>query len=317
MKAKNHLLHWLCAIFVSGVLCSDLRAQVNLVPNPSFEDTIACPTMFGQMDFCDHWSSYLYSPDYINSCNINGVGIPLNGAGFQYPFHGSAYSLLATADFQAPWNFREFIGVQLNQPTIPELKYYISFYYSRAYSIVGFITGATNNLGIRFLNQSYTAGTNPMPIDNFSHGKIDSICYDTTNWSRAFFEFQSDTSFQYLVIGNFYDNAHTDTFGFMNNSGGYYIDAVCLSTDSSFTANWTTIYENESNSYLLKNNIANNILIVYSLLSIPYEIYERNGDLILKGRLNASSTEIDVSSLENGIYFIRAGIYKNRFIICH
>ncbi|MBK7390076.1 MAG: hypothetical protein IPI23_13700 [Bacteroidetes bacterium] len=36
----------------------------NLVPNPSFEDTINCPFSVNQFAYCDHWNKYRETPDY-------------------------------------------------------------------------------------------------------------------------------------------------------------------------------------------------------------------------------------------------------------
>jgi hypothetical protein len=58
--------------------------QVNLVPNPSFEDTVACPTTANQVDRAVGWYPSRNSPDYFNGCDwINGLmGVPNNAVGF-------------------------------------------------------------------------------------------------------------------------------------------------------------------------------------------------------------------------------------------
>ena len=68
--------------------------QVNLVPNPSFEDYTQCPTGFDQIDRATGWSSYAASPDYFNSCaNSSGaVGVPSNTWGYQNAKDGNGYS---------------------------------------------------------------------------------------------------------------------------------------------------------------------------------------------------------------------------------
>ena len=302
MMVKYYLLLYIVVIFCSVFLCRQATAQVNLVPNPSFEDSIACPTMFGDINLANYWSSYNASPDYLHSCNVNGIGVPSNIAGFQYAYNGNAYAQIITFDSQSSWIYRELIGVQLVSPILAGVKYYISFYYSRAYSY--YWTGSTNNLGFRFTNQPYS-GSNPMPIDNFSHGKIDSICYDTTNWSRAFFEFQSDTTFEYLVIGNFYNNLLTDTFGFHTNSAGYFIDAVCVSTDSLCASNWTSIPEVKSTEVKLYPSPANDYVTISNIYNFNnLEIYTSYGRLCARKNLTSGSNIISVLDLASGIYFI-------------
>ncbi|MBK5286545.1 MAG: hypothetical protein JJE25_14195 [Bacteroidia bacterium] len=46
----------------------------NLVTNPSFEDTVACPFGASQLNFATGWSSYWGTPDYFNLCGTgNGM----------------------------------------------------------------------------------------------------------------------------------------------------------------------------------------------------------------------------------------------------
>ncbi len=316
--SRNQLLDFAYFVLILKIFLFQSNysyAQQNLIPNPSLEDTISCPLILSQIHLCEHWSSYRNSSDYFNSCNNNLVGVPSNSNGFQYAYHGNAYAFVVTFSNQVPFDYREFIGIQLNSPMYVNLKYYISFYYSRAYSVQGGITGASNNLGIRFTNQSYVAGVNPMPIDNFSHGKIDSISYDTTQWSRAFFVFQPDSIFEYFVIGNFYDNAHTDTSGFNNNSAGYYIDAVCISTDSLYSMNWTFIEEAKRDEFSLNANITNNTIVINVATKVNYNIYSASGQILLSGVLNQEASTIDVSAFANGIYLLKIGSYCKKFIV--
>ena len=63
-------------------------AQVNLIPNPSFEDTLHCPnTIFGfSIDNCEHWFVARNSPNYFNGCVADSMSLfdtPLNGFSFQ------------------------------------------------------------------------------------------------------------------------------------------------------------------------------------------------------------------------------------------
>src|SRR5437868_5222781 len=76
------------------LLISNFCFSQNLVPNPSFEDTVACPNNLSQINRAIGWSSYRQTPDYYNSCSINGgySGVPLNQFDYQYPRTGNAYA---------------------------------------------------------------------------------------------------------------------------------------------------------------------------------------------------------------------------------
>lgn len=77
--------------------------QMNLVPNPSFEDYMQCPTAYDQIDRATGWSTYSESTDYFNSCSnltSSGVGVPFNSWGQQWAKGGSGYTFFETNDIQ-------------------------------------------------------------------------------------------------------------------------------------------------------------------------------------------------------------------------
>lgn len=103
------------------------KAQINLVTNPSFEDTIQCPSNINQMNLAVGWSPFRGTPDYLNACNMTSVGIPSNGFGFQYARTGNGYA--GFLSFYKPGiDQREIIGTELKQPLDVGIKYFVSFY---------------------------------------------------------------------------------------------------------------------------------------------------------------------------------------------
>src|SRR4051812_43656962 len=83
------------ASFIIAVLISVLGFAQNLVPNSSFEDTVACPNSISQIDRATGWSSYRQSPDYFNSCayiTYPNASEPSNIWGYQYSRTGNAYA---------------------------------------------------------------------------------------------------------------------------------------------------------------------------------------------------------------------------------
>src|SRR5688500_10548560 len=81
-------------IFILLLFTASMSAQgQNLVPNPSFEDTIACPDDFNQVtSACKDWRAYTFgSPDYYNKCGTWPMSLPLSFSGFQQPVDGNAY----------------------------------------------------------------------------------------------------------------------------------------------------------------------------------------------------------------------------------
>ncbi|MBK7886086.1 MAG: hypothetical protein IPJ86_01900 [Bacteroidetes bacterium] len=189
--------------------------QVNLVPNPSFEDTVVCPQFLDQMDACLGWSSYRNSPDYYNACSpVSGITTPNTSFGFQYANSGLAYVGVATyRKNNSPTgnNYREYIGSELTTQLQIGTKYYFSFFtVSAEKNPIGFFS---NNIGLRFFTNFYSL-LNPAPLDNFAHIKLDSLLTDTVNWLKISGSFIADSNYNYISVGNFYDSQQTDTLIF-------------------------------------------------------------------------------------------------------
>jgi hypothetical protein len=207
-------------------------AAQNLVPNPSFEDTIECPTSVTEIFKAQNWLSFRESPDYYHGCNnnINGiVGVPSNWICYQDAHTGMAYAGIITYELTgAPPPQREYLAVRLIEATKAGHTYSLTFYINFAGG-VGF-TIAANNLGV-VLTNGYYSTSNPYPITNNPIAYNDSIYTDTLGWSKVSLSFVSDSAYQYLVFGNFFDDQNTDTinWGQFNSHSYYLIDDVCLS----------------------------------------------------------------------------------------
>nr|MBA3986724.1 hypothetical protein [Flavobacteriales bacterium] len=229
----------LCCLFIGLSLTGGAQ---NLVPNFSFEEYNACPTTEDQVHFSDGWSKYSASsttPDYYNACvPSNGFGVPQSFYSYQHAHRNcNAYMGLIIWSASIP-NFREQIGIQLSQPLAIGQKYYFSFYTVMAGQSDGndYYDNPSNNIGMRLSTLPYSS-SNPAPIDNFAHLRSVSIISDTVNWLRISGSIVADSAYNYLMLGNFYDDANTDTTmlncGTCYNYYSYYlVDDVCVSTDS-------------------------------------------------------------------------------------
>jgi hypothetical protein len=209
----------------------------NLVPNPSFEDTVQCPigvnVTTDQMTYATGWhKATAGTPDYFNSCNTGMVGVPQNFIGWEYAKSGVAYAGLCTANKGNPGpNYREYIQTRLTDSLIAGKKYHVSFYVSLADS-VGY---ACNNIGAYFSPTAISSfGTS-----NFSY--IPQIANTPANpltkkngWTIVADTFTAAGGELYITIGNFNDGAHSDTV-FVGgapigdrNTSYYYIDDISV-----------------------------------------------------------------------------------------
>lgn len=293
-----------------------IKAQSNLVPNPSFEMFDTCPYNAGQIKLAKKWfNPTTGTTDFFNSCYVGPiyVGSPFNFNGYQHPYLGNGYCGLMLSE-TVTWTgtYREYAGVKLGMPLTSGTKYYTSLFINLADSS----RYATSRIGLLFtidsITRNYwdTIGRIPQvqnPFGNFITDKI--------NWVQLKGEFVANGNEEFLYIGNFYAQSQTDTL-YVTNGGlkqynnfpYYYIDDICVSTDSLYNSDWTTgltahssndklsFYPNPTNGklFISSSNIVNYKFSIYNIMGKQCKVIELMG-----------TNEIDLSELANGIYYIR------------
>lgn len=296
-------------------------AQMNLVPNPSFEIYTSCPDNISgigddQVARAIGWSTFSETPDYFNSCATNvDVTTPNNLMGFQMPHSGVAYSGIIT--YEVIGFYREIIGRQLSAPLQIGQKYFISFFVSPAGNPG--VSMATNNLGIKFSTTPFDY-LNPIPINNSSHINYSNIASDTSNWVLVSGSYVADSNYSYVAIGNFYDDSNTDTMAInaFPFDGYYFVDDVCVSLDSTYAATWTglqendfgkslTIFPNPFESYIFINT-SNFILDKLSEITVTNIM----GQVVYKTSLQSAMNRIEFSP-NPGIYLLEVRISEFTF----
>ncbi|MFY7964847.1 MAG: T9SS type A sorting domain-containing protein [Chitinophagaceae bacterium] len=216
-----------------------VKAQTNLVPNPSFEQYTTCPTAT-RADKPDYW----FKPDlrgaaYCNACSSSPyVGVPYNlpvgDTGFQYARTGSAYIGMFYLNGA---NLRNYYEVQL-WDSLRQGQYY----YAECFvSLQNPFRRACNNQSMLFTKNAVYVDTanavallpaNPQ-ITNYGNP----IIKDTQNWVRVSGIFKAQGGEQYLTLGNFKNDANT-AFSIVKPTGyygaGYYVDDVAVYALDSF-----------------------------------------------------------------------------------
>lgn len=217
----------------SFLFSSSLTSAQNLVPNWSFEDTVSCPSGIGGITNSLGWNSFRNTPDYLNSCNSGQVNVPSNLFGFQLARTGNAYGGIYTYG-GGGIDYREYIGIELTQSLIIGGKYFISFYASRGINNqINVRSGvATNKIGAMLSTVSFSS-VSPLSIKNFAQIYTDSIIMDTASWTNVSGSFIADSAYNFICVGNFFNDSLT-AFYFDSNSVNayYYIDDVSISLDS-------------------------------------------------------------------------------------
>jgi hypothetical protein len=281
----------------------------NLVPNPSFEDYTTCVTGVAQVYKSTGWHAYLATPDYFNSCADSSslFSVPYNGFGYQYPRTGNGYCGFYTYGNPAgnP-NYREIIGAQLATTLVIGTRYYISLYVNTTYGVYFPTRFATNKIGALFSTAAFDSSASPAPINNFAHIYTDSVITDTMNWYRISQSFIADSAYGFISIGNFFNAANTDTviLGPSGTAAYYFIDDVCVSTDSLSCTGGIGITENNHVLFNIYPNPATDIIHVKTNSLYPFEItiYSLWGELILNRFINDSEGIIEISNYPRGMY---------------
>jgi hypothetical protein len=269
-EVKKLLLLFLIFLFQFSTFT--LKAQ-NLVINPSFEQYDTCPTIFSEIMYAIGWASFREDPEYFNSCDTcysctggreYSVSVPYNYM-YRTAASGSAYCGISPFAGKST-NFREYVGGQLSSPLIIGKKYFVSFQTCLCLSPINGLNYATNHLGAMFSTIDFSSNYafHPSPITNNPPIHEDSLITDTTYWTRVFGSFIADSAYKYIIIGNFYDDMHTDTIklsapGYDTANSYYYVDDVCVSTDSLYSLHyvWTGFDE------ITKDSLSESLFKIY------------------------------------------------------
>ncbi len=306
-----------CSLFILALRC---EAQ-NLVPNPSFEQVDSCPYYpyyygFQESSKPTYWEKWLNSPDYFNACEGSGdtlPGVPENEFGHQEPFNGSAYiGMWVYGDAGGP--YREYVGVQLLEPLKVDSTYNLSFYANAAEgTTLQALYMASNNLGLLFTMHPNiwedTFGP-AFPPRNYASLNSDQVISDTVNWVLVSGTFTADSAYQYLVIGNFFDNVNTDTIhqNAVPSAGAYcYVDAVCVTASTGGCDFGTSIDEGaQSATGRLYPNPAFNTVELSGMGTCNgiWKAWDAVGRFVQEGRMCAGRASIDVSKWDAGNYVI-------------
>ena len=316
---------FLIIVFYSTIFHQTCYSQ-NLVPNPSFEDLAFCPFGFGQIYSALNWLNFGQSPDNYNSCAGNGMNVPNSYTGFQDAHSGNGRAGFINwrrQDTPTGPNTREFIGIQLQNPLTIGTKYFFSCYIN--FSNIPLISVACNKIGMKLTTFQIDSSQYLSLIDNNPHVYLDSIVSDSIFWTKISGEIIADSAYEYLILGNFFDDTLTDTISnsIAPEQAYYFIDDICLSTDSMYCDTWTFLSESFISSseeiFIIPNPADNWINITSKELIDQVQIFNFSGSLISSiDQVKLSNVAIEVNSLSAGLYYLRikvnSSIYFKKFI---
>ena len=211
------------------------NAQVNLVPNWSFEDTAYCTTATNPILVAPPWFSAnyatpdVYSMDPDQACEVYMDPNDVIGEHcFQAPFHGSRF---AGAYFWVDGGpIKDYLEVELLSPLQAGHSYRVAMEvslpdcYEHAFDLFGAYFSADTVFDATLPNP----GVLPFVPQAQFH---DPVFYaNVVDWMHVEDGFVANGGERFMVIGSFVDNAFADVLNVggmaWTNGGYYYIDAV-------------------------------------------------------------------------------------------
>lgn len=275
--------------------------------------------------FCYNTADYYnYNSTFIKTYDINNItytvntfGVPENLLGYSIPKEGNYYAgFISYKGNQSQWylDWKEYIYQQLETPLQPGKTYCLNFWVKLA-SCSNYATkqvGALFSATLPSMASTYYINAQPQIENNNTY------IADTLNWTLVQDCFVADGGEQYIIIGNFNTNANTDKTFLGNNPhcsqccnpfSYYYIDDISLSINNN-TTNMFESTENLSMIDLYPNPTSDKVIINKNTHKNVFVIITNIvGKEILKTN---TQKEIDISTLEKGIYFVDIYIDKEK-----
>lgn len=305
-----------CLGFVANLRC---EAQ-NLVPNPGFEEYDTCQAHEFGVNGPISWFRTNGTPDYLQSCLPYGhfQGLPMNFFTYQEPYEGASCAGMVTYHENGQDQQREWIIAPLLEPLVIGQTYYCSFWANAAFGgnhTYPQIWLANDKVGMCFTTTAvppWNVG-DPYPVPpNYAHILYPQILADTVGWTLVSGSFVADSAYQYVMIGQFFSNALTDTLHFSPQGIPWYwlpraytlVDAVCVTANPegcNFGQGWG---EGEVSSPVLLPNPAQHQLLLREREGADAQVLDATGRLLWQGRITSDRWVLDVGSWARGAYVL-------------
>jgi hypothetical protein len=282
-------------------------AQVNLVPNSDFEDTLACPYFVSQIDYANHWITTKYTPDYFHSCNNTStvntgwVGVPVNARGYQPAHSGEAYAGIVSY-YGAQPDYREAFHTQLTQLMVTGETYQVGMWvilmedYAR-WAIDG-------GIGIYISNDPI----NPAQYFTYTPQIMNppgNVLNDSLNWTLISGSYTATGGENYITIGGFLPDS---MLAFFDRGSGSGYDFTTYAIEDVFVLAPLGTAANSLNEDIQFNAYPNPFTDQLHITSGTYnakvkiEIFNVLGEMVITMTGNTSDITIPASNLSPGIY---------------
>ncbi len=298
-------------IFIAALFPLLSTGQVNIVPNPSFEDTLRCSSDTSVVK-TKKWyrPSACGTPDFYYPLQINGGcvahfpqswggGDYSNMRGYQAPRTGIAYAgfVLSLGD--------ELMAVPLTDSMIPGKYYVVSFYTSLAEVSVS----GLDQINVCFMQDSVTdfngatcwsyLGTLHVDAGN----QAGTIITDTISWVLVQDTFIAEGGERYMIIGNIdtagtqYSNAQIGSYYYFDDFDVHCIDCTSDTPEPPAYPEFSLAPNITSGQITLSGNFP---------AGTQFEIFNMLGQRVFYNEIPSGNNSLNVLlTLANGTYTYR------------
>ena len=236
--------------------------------------------------------------------------------------------------FQQPYEGNSCVGIFTYVPIdwmteqrewimVPGQTYYCSFRANAGFGgnlLHPTIWLATDHIGMLFTTYDrHWDWGDPYPAAlNVAHIQYPQVLADTANWTLVSGSFLADSAYTYLMIGNFFSNALTDTVRFADpasvaewyDNSYTLIDAVCVSPNPNGCPLAVGMSEHAQNSLVSSTYDPARGILLFGLPpmeAIDLDLFSLSGQRTFSTRLASAGamTAVPLPPLATGIYVLR------------
>jgi outer membrane protein OmpA-like peptidoglycan-associated protein len=223
----------LMEILLAGASSAQQPVTQNIVPNPGFERYANAPigwaykgSYFGEV--MKYWFSATTSSPDVYGPNVQ---VPRDwaekGFGDQKPHWGKSMAgLTLYGCVNGKPHCREYIEIQLAEPLVPGQTYLVEFWVAHLEKSL-----QINNLGAYFSEKRIEKKTDEILLLEAQYSAKDIVAAPDGKWVKVSGTFKADKEYEYLLLGNFKDDANTKFKAYRDdcfNYAYYYVDDVSV-----------------------------------------------------------------------------------------
>jgi len=327
--------HFLFALVVALCCIFSATHAQNLVPNPGFEEFGICEADEFGVNGPLQWFRTNGTPDYLQSCLPHGhyQGLPMNFFTYQETFEGGSCAGMVTYWQSGSTDYREWIMAPLLEPLVVGQTYSCSFWANAAFGGTQANPQfwlANDKVGMRFTTTvmpPWNVG-DPFPArPNHAHILYPQILSDTVGWTLVSGSFVADSAYQYVMIGQFFSNALTDTLHLADPNSVFLwypraytlVDAVCVSPIPDGCDLGQGVGEVPASGQVLFPNPARDHLVVGQRTGAEAQVLDAVGRLLWHGRIINDRWVLEVGHWAHGAYMMRmahgGGVETLKFVL--